>query len=218
MASNTYNVVIFALRFFYCITLRRPQMKLELLKTKVTYKLPQILSVDEVQKIINSTGNIKHKTLLMVTYGAGLRASEVVNLRIEDIDSDRMTLHIRNGKNRKDRYVILSPVVLAQLRTYWKYCKFTDYIFPGETSSGCMTRHTPNLIYKRVKARAGIKKIGGIHTLRHAFATHMLESGVDLFIIKELLGHTSIRYTVRYLRFVPCRDQNVKSPIDQLSI
>lgn len=154
----------------------------------------------------------------MVTYGAGLRVSEAVNLKIEDIDSDRMTLHIRNGKNGKDRYVTLSPVVLKQLRTYWKYCKFTSYIFPGTTSSGHLTRAAATLIYKEAKERAGIKKRGGIHALRHAFGTHMLESGIDLFIIKQLLGHASVSTTTRYLRFAPCKDKNVKSPIDQLSI
>ena len=218
LAPNSYNVCIFALRFFYCITLRKPQMKLELPITKVTYKLPEILSLDEVQKIINSIGNIKHKTLLVLTYSAGLRVSEAINLRIKDIDSDRMTLHIRCGKNGKDRYVTLSPVVLEQLRSYWKHCKFTDYIFPGQNSSGHITRSAALLIYKEAKKRAGIKKMGGIHSLRHAFATHMLESNIDLFIIKQLLGHSSVSSTTRYLKFIPGKDKNVKSPIDQLTI
>jgi site-specific recombinase XerD len=129
-----------------------------------------------------------------------------------------MTLHIRCSKNGKDRYVTLSPVVLKQLRTYWRHCKFTDYIFPGQNGSGHITRSAATLVYKEAKERAGVKKIGGIHALRHAFATHMLESGIDLFIIKQLLGHSSVSSTTRYLRFVPCKDKNVKSPIDQLSI
>jgi len=195
-------------------------MKLELPITKVTYKLPQILSVDEVQRIINSLGNIKHKTLLVVVYGAGLRVSEAVNLRTEDIDSTRMTLHIKCTKNRKDRYVTLSAVVLEQLRAYWKHCKFTGYIFPNNYSNGSrhITRDAAGQIYKKAKERAGVKKIGGIHSLRHAYSTHLLESGVDLFIIKQLLGHSSIRSTTRYLSFVPCKDKNIKLPIDQLSI
>jgi len=195
-------------------------MKLELPMTKVTYKLPQILSTDEVKRIINAIGNIRHKTLLVVVYGAGLRVSEAVNLRIEDIDSTRMTLHIRCAKNRKDRYVTLSPVVLEQLRAYWKHCKFTGYIFPNNYSNGSrhITRDAAGQIYKKAKERAGVKKIGGIHSLRHAYGTHMLESGVDLFIIKELLGHSSVRSTTRYLRFVPCKDKSIKSPIDQLSL
>ena len=192
-------------------------MKLELPTTRVTYKLPSILSIDEVQRIIKSTGNIKHKTLLVVIYGAGLRVSEAVNLRVKDVDSSRMTIHIRCSKNRKDRYVILSPVVLEYLRSYWKHCKFGDYIFPG-SCSGHITTSTAARIYQKAKESAKIKKSGGIHALRHAFATHMLESGEDLFIIKQLLGHSSIHSTVRYLSFVPCKNKNVKSPIDQLSI
>lgn len=157
----------------------------------------------------------------MVIYGAGIRVSEAVNLRIEDIDSARMTLHIRCTKNRKDRYVTLSQVVLEQLRAYWKHCKFTGYIFPNNYSNGSrhITRGAATIIYKEAKERAGVKKIGGIHALRHGFATHLLESGVDLFIIKQLLDHSSISSTTtRYLKFVPCKDKNIKSPIDQLSL
>lgn len=140
-----------------------------------------------------------------------------LGLILNDIDSQRQTLHIRCGKNRKDRLAILSPVVLGYLRTYWKHCRFTDYIFPG---GGCdhITTGTAAKIYQKAKERAEVKKPGGIHSLRHGFATHALESGVDLFVIKQLLGHSSIHSTVRYLSFVPCKDKNVKSPIDQLSI
>lgn len=192
-------------------------MKLELPTTKVTYKLPSILSIDEVQSIIKATGNIQHKLLLIILYGAGLRVSEAVNLRVADIDSKRMTLHIRCGKNGKDRFAILSLVVLEYLRTYWKYCKFTDYIFPGKGTSHITTGAVYS-IYQKAKELAGVKKPGGTHMLRHGFAVHSLESGTDLFIIKQLLGHASIHSTVRYLSFFPCKDKNIKSPIDQLSI
>ena len=192
-------------------------MKLELPTTKVTYKLPSILSIDEVQNIIKSTENIKHKLLLIILYGAGLRVSEAVNLRITDIDSKRMTLHIRCGKNGKDRFAMLSPVVLGRLRAYWKSCEFNDYIFPGKGTNHITTSYVYN-IYQKAKELAGVKKPGGTHMLRSAFATHSLESGTDLFIIKQLLGHSSIHSTVRYLSFSPCKDKNVKSPIDQLSI
>ena len=192
-------------------------MRLELPTTKVIYKLPSILSIDEVQSIIKAAGNIKHKLLLIILYGAGLRVSEAVNLRVADIDSKRMTLHIRCGKNGKDRFAMLSPVVLNYLRVYWKSCKFNDYVFPGRGSSHITTSYAYN-IYQKAKELAGVKKTGGTHMLRHAFATHSLESGTDLFIIKQLLGHASIHSTVRYLTFSPCKDKNVKSPIEQLSI
>jgi len=192
-------------------------MKLELPTTKVTYKLPSILSADEVQSIIKATVNIKHKLLLIILYGAGLRVSEAVKLRIADIDSKRMTLHIRRSKNGKDRFAMLSPVVLEHLRVYWKSCKFTDYIFHGKGANH-ITAGAVYSIYQKAKELAGVKKPGGTHALRHAFATHSLESGTDLFVIKQLLGHASIHSTVRYLSFSPCKDKNVKSPIDQLSI
>lgn len=193
-------------------------MKLALPAAKVVYKLPDILSLEEVQAIIKTTGNIKHKTLLMVVYGSGLRISEALNLRMTDIDGKRMTLHIRCSKNRKDRHVILSPVVYECLKSYWKYCQFDDYVFFGKNKKAPLSIGTASKIYHDAKEKSGIKKSGGLHALRHAFATHMLESGVDLFIIKELLGHSSIHSTVRYLRFAPCKNQNIKSPIDQLSL
>ena len=192
-------------------------MKLELPTTKVTYKLPSILSTDEVKNIIRVTVNIKHKLLLIILYGAGLRVSEAINLRASDIDSKRMTLHIRRSKNGKDRFAMLSPVVLEYLRAYWKSCKFTDYVFPGREANH-ITPGVAYNIYQKAKKLARIKKPGGTHALRHAFATHSLESGTDLFVIKQLLGHASIHSTVRYLSFSPCKDKNVKSPIDQLSL
>jgi integrase/recombinase XerD len=193
-------------------------MKLELPTTKVTYKLPEILSSAEVQSIIRAAGNIKHKTLLMVIYGSGLRVSEAVGLRTSDIDKSRMTLHIRNCKSRRDRYVILSPVVYKALQEYWKYCKFDDYVFPGQKAKQPLSTSSAGAIYKKAKNRAGVKKAGGVHALRHAFATHMLEAGEDLFVIKRLLGHSSIHSTVRYLSFVPDRGTKIKSPIEQLNI
>jgi integrase/recombinase XerD len=219
LAPNTYNTQIYGLRFFYCITLRQPLFKLNLPATKVTYKLPDILSANEVERIIKAIGNIKYRTLIMVIYSAGLRVSEAVNLRISDIDKDRMTLHIRCAKGGKDRYVILSPVVHTALRDYWKACKFNDYVFPSPNHPNePLSTHSVWQIFKMAKVKAGITKSGGIHGLRHSFATHMLESGADIFAIKTLLGHASIQSTVRYLDFVPNRHQNLFSPIDQLKL
>jgi integrase/recombinase XerD len=191
--------------------------KLNLPTTKVTYKLPDILSAQEVEQIIKAVRNIRHRTLLMVIYGAGLRVSEAVHLRLCDIDSQRMTLHIRNAKGGKDRYVILSPVIHQALRDYWKVCRFTDYVFPrkGHPSQPLST-HRASQIFKSAKARVGITKSGGIHSLRSAFATHLLESGADIFAVKSLLGHASIQSTVRYLDFVPHRHKNLILPIEQL--
>lgn len=219
LAPNTYNTQIYALRFFYCVTLRQPLRKIDLPTTKVTYKLPSILSPDEVQRIIKATSNLKHRTLLMVIYSAGLRVSEAVNLRMQDIDSQRMTLHIRCSKGGKDRYVILSPVVHQALRQYWQTCRFQDYVFPHQKDPAKpLTISSASQVFKAAKSAAGITKEGGIHSFRHAFATHLLESGADLFAIKELLGHANIQSTVRYLEFVPSRHKNLHSPIDQLAL
>lgn len=219
LAPNTYNTQIYGLRFFYCITLRKPLFKINLPTTKVTYKLPDILSTQDVEQIIKSVIHIKYRTLLVVIYGSGLRVSEAVNLKVNDIDSDRMTLHIRCAKGGKDRYVILSPVVYSALRDYWKACQFKDYIFPGKNNTNKpLSTHRASQIFKDAKVKANIKKSGGIHSLRHAFATHLLESGADIFAIKSLLGHVSIQSTVRYLDFVPNRHQNLISPIDRLKL
>lgn len=192
-------------------------MELELPVSKVSYKLPEILSFAEVQAIIKAADNLKYKTILMVIYGAGLRVSEAARLKLTDIDSQRMTLHIRQSKNGKSRLVILSPVVLEQLRLYWRNCKFQDYIFPGK-NGGHISISAISTSYKNAKHHAEVKKSGGIHALRHAFATHLLESGTNLFAIKQLLGHSSIHSTVRYLSFVPNPDSKIKLPIDQLGV
>lgn len=154
----------------------------------------------------------------MVIYGAGLRVSEAVNLRLTDIDSDRMTLHIHCAKGGKDRYVPLSPVVYRSLCQYWKACRFSDFVFPGRNSTTPLSTHSISQIFKAAKLKAGVTKSGGIHGLRHGFATHLLESGTDIFAIKALLGHASIQSTVRYLDFVPDRHKNLVLPIEQLAL
>ena len=219
LAPNTYNTHIYGLRFFYCVTLRQPLFKLSLPATKVTYKLPEILSSQEVEKIINAVNGIKHRTLLMVIYSAGLRVSEALNLKMSDIDSDRMTLHIRCAKGGKDRYVILSPVVYQALKDYWKVCKFKGFVFPSRRNMDKpLSAHQASKIFQEAKRKAEVTKSGGIHSLRHGFATHLLELGADIFAIKTLLGHASIQSTVRYLDFVPHRHQNLVSPIDRLAL
>lgn len=219
LSANTYNIQIYALRFFYCTTLRNPLRKLDLPTTKVTYKLPSILSTDEVRQIIMSASNIKHRALLIIIYGAGLRVSEAVNLLIQDIDGKRMTLHIRCSKGNKDRYVILSPIMYQTLKDYWQICRFKEFVFPSSRDAQKpLSISRASQIFKTAKAVAGINKAGGIHSLRHAFATHILESGVDIFAIKELLGHASISSTVRYLAFTPNRHKNLHSPIETLGL
>lgn len=219
LAPNTFNVHVCALRFFYCNTLGQHSRRLDLRTCKVTYKLPEILSPNEVQQIIKATSNIKHRTLFITVYGCGLRISEALNLRINDIDAKRKTLHIRHAKGGKSRYAILSPAVHEALRSYWKACPFVEYIFPSQNSPHKpLTKNGILEVFQSIKTELGITKKGGMHSLRHAFATHLLESGEDIFTIKELLGHACIQSTMRYLQFVPQRHLKLCSPIEQLDL
>jgi len=154
----------------------------------------------------------------MVVYGAGLRISEALNLKIADLDRARQTLHIRNTKNRRERYVPLSPVVLQALTDYWRAYRFTDYVFPGTQLDKPLSQTSVAKFFTAAKEKAGIKKAGGIHSLRHAFAVHTLEAGADLIMIKRLLGHRSIHSTVRYCEFSPNHDKRFTSPIDTLKL
>lgn len=221
LAASTYNVAVHSLRFFYDMVLRRIISYRDFPLSKEPIRLPDILSVMDVASIIKAAGNIKHRTILVLTYGAGLRSAEVANLQVVDIDSDRMQIHVRNGKGGKDRYVILSPVMLQMLRDYWRKCRSkikSTWIFPGQSSTGPITPATVGAVYKQAKKRAGISKRGGVHSLRHAFATHSLEAGEDLYTIKQLLGHSSIESTARYLRLTNNKMRSIKSPIEALKL
>lgn len=228
-AASTYNVMVHGLKFFYEVVLNKRMVAINLPRKKEPQKLPDILSQNEVARIIKATLNLKQRTLLILIYGAGLRASEVASLRVKDIDSDRSVIHIRDGKGGKDRYVILSPFMLSSLRVYWRQCRLQtskdteqdhineDFIFLGQ-SGAALSASSIGAIYKRSKKLAGIKKQGGVHGLRHAFATHALEAGADLYTIKQLLGHSSITSTVRYLRMTEKNLQSIQSPVDQLNL
>ena len=168
---------------------------------------------------------VYYRTLFILIYGAGLRISEAASLCVEDIDSERSVIHIRQSKGGKDRYVVLSPLMLKALRKYWKQCRSKTYtqrqspnfIFIGSSEKALCTRSI-QAMYSRSKKIAGIKKQGGAHGLRHAWATHSLEAGADLYTIKQLLGHASITSTVRYLRMTEKTLQSIQSPVDQLNL
>ncbi len=174
--------------------------------------------MQEVERLIKACDNLKHRTLLMVVYGAGLRISEALNLKVTDIDRDRQLLHIRNTKNRRERYVPLSKVLLQALTDYWQVYRFNDHVFRGSKRAKPLSQTSVAKLFKTAKKTAGIKKDGGIHSLRHSFAVHTLEAGADLITIKRLLGHRSIHSTVRYCEFSPNYDKRFKSPIDALTL
>jgi len=179
-------------------------------------KLPDVLSKNEVIKILNSLKNKKHRALLFLTYSAGLRVSEVVNLKLKDIDSERMLVHIRKAKGSKDRYSLLSKLALKELRNYAKDQKLKDWLFPGRKEGKHLSTRSAQKIFKRACKMANIKKEVSIHSLRHSFATHLLENGTDLRYIQELLGHSSSKTTEIYTHVTKKDFLNITSPLDVL--
>ncbi len=214
LAWSTCNVAVSGLRFFYTQTLGINSMSLGIPPMKTQKKLPEILSSEEIERLFKCAFDIKHRAVLMATYASGLRVSETVNLRLADIDSSRMTLRVRQGKGNKDRYTILSSRLLTELRTYYRKCKPRFWLFHGTYNDRQLHIGTAQKMYYTAKKRAGITKGGGIHTLRHCFATHLLEAGVDLRTIQSLMGHTSIMTTMNYLRVTSKKLAATRSPLD----
>ena len=204
------------IRFFYRITLGLLEPHFYLPGAKTPSILPELLNHDELVRLFSVTTNRKHRALLMTAYAAGLRASELCRLRIGDIDSQRMCLRVDQGKGNRDRYVPLSPRLLEELREYWRRVRPEHWLFPNQLLGGPMTRHGPAHIYSRAKEKAGIAKPGGVHTLRHCYATELLEAGVELHVIQRRLGHSSIRSTMRYLHLAHDKTSATPSPLDLL--
>ena len=214
LAWSTCNVAVAGMRFFYTQTLGRDAMHLGIPPMRSQSKLPEIFSFEELERLFKCATSLKNKALLMTTYGAGLRVSEVVNLKLSDIDSKRMTIRVRQGKGNKDRYSILSSRLLTELRAYYREYKPPACLFYGSYTGEQMSIGTAQTLYYAAKERAGITKQGGIHTLRHCFATHLLEAGVDLRTIQSLMGHASIITTMGYLRVTSKKLSDTKSPLD----
>ena len=175
-----------------------------------------VLSRQEVVALLEVLTNLKHRALLMTVYAAGLRVSEVVALRVTDIDSQRMTLRIEQGKGRKDRYTMLSDRLFTVLREYWKTAQPQDWLFPGQIPERHLTRSSVERVFYKARDAAGITKKGSVHSLRHSFATHLLESGVNLRKIQILLGHSSLRSTQVYTHVARDFLDQTPSPLDLL--
>ena len=195
---STCHIVVHGLRFFYHETLKRARTTFCIPSPRQPGKLPALLSREEVRHLIAHATNLKHRTMLMTTYASGLRLNEVLHLHVGDIDSARMTIRVEQGKGGKDRYTVLSAHLLAALRTYWKVYHPATWLFPSPHRPHPMDPSGLQRAYQTAKRRAGITKPGGIHALRHAFATHLLEAGVDVHTIQRLRGHRSIQTTTRY--------------------
>jgi site-specific recombinase XerD len=217
LAWSSCNIALSGLKFFYRVTLKRTQTQFELPTPRQPQKLPQILAPEEVVRIIECADNPKHRAILMTTYAAGLRLSEVSHLKVSNIDSTRMTIHVEQGKGAQDRYTPLSPRLLAELRRYWALHRPKHWLFPGTRNPDLpVLPHTVQRIFKRAKARAGITKNCGIHGLRHAFATHLLEAGVDVPTIQHMMGHGHISSTLRYFHLARKHLGAARSPLDLL--
>lgn len=218
-SSTTQNQLINAIKFFYEKLLNKKREVYDLPRAKKEYKLPAVFSEDELKRIVLATENLKHRSILCLAYSAGLRISEIVNLKIEDVDSSRMVITLRGAKGKKDRQVMLSSTLLDLLRNYFRSEKQKPkiWLFEGQYGGQYSTRSIEEVM-KYAKKKAGVKKKGSIHAIRHSFATHLLEAGTDIFTIKELLGHNSIRTTGIYAHVSKKHISKVQSPLDKLGL
>ena len=211
-----------ALRFFYVKTLRRPYLKEDIPFPKRPRRLPLVLSAEEVALLINSAENLMHRAMMMTLYATGIRRAELCRLQVADIDSPRMVIHIRHGKGDRDRDVLLTPKLLETLREYWRWMKPKTWLFPGMVNGWrADVPITDKMAWSAVHTaarRAGIEKRIGPHTLRHCFATHMLEAGADLRTIQILLGHAKLADTTVYLHLSRRHLQAVASPLEALEV
>jgi len=216
VSPATLNVAVAALRFFYRVTLDVEWDIERVPYQKRGRRLPEILSREEVRRLLGEARNLKHRCLLSTTYAGGLRVSEAVSLRISDVDSQRMVLRIDQGKGRKDRYTMLSETLLGVLREYWKSYHPRHWLFPGQLPGRHLTEASLQRAFGKAKKAAGITKHVTVHSLRHSFATHLLESGTNIRVIQRLLGHRSLRSTEVYTHVASNYLTETSSPLDAL--
>ena len=218
----TLNATITGLTFFFDITLGRPDVMSRMQSVRVPQKLPTVLSREEVTRLLGAVGHIKHQTALSVAYGTGLRVSEVLALKVTDIDSERMTLRVEQGKGSKDRYAMLSPILLERLRVWWRVAraqgKMLDggWLFPGRDPIEALTARQLNRAIHEAATLAHIDKRVSMHTLRHSFATHLLEQKVDIRVIQVMLGHKKLETTSKYVQVATDILREVMSPLETL--
>jgi integrase/recombinase XerD len=213
----TMNATVTALRFFFKTTLDRPETTRHLVFVHEPRKLPRVLSPEDVLRLLEAAPNAKYKAALAVAYGAGLRAMEVVSLKVSDIDSQRIVIRVEQGKGCKDRFAMLSPQLLDLLRDWYRIARPRIYLFPGRDKIGPMTTRQLNRICHMAAELAGLPRWVSPHTLRHSFATHLLEQNIDVRIIQVLLGHSKLETTARYTQVAVNVIREVMSPLDRLT-
>jgi integrase/recombinase XerD len=218
VTPSTFNIRIVALRFFFGITCGREEMKRFMQFQRQPRKLPIVFSVEEVADLLAAVPGpgMKYRAALSISYGAGLRASEVCNLKVGDIDSDRMLIHVEQGKGRKDRKVMLSPGLLDLLRDYWREARPQGWLFPGKPKINPLSPRQLNRAFTSAKHMAGIAKPATLHTLRHSFATHLLEANTDIRVIQVLLGHAKLTTTAQYAHVATKTIRDTVSPFEML--
>jgi len=209
------NQAVSAIKFFFQKVLKQYDIIINIPRPKREYKLPVVLSQQEVFKILNGVENYKHRAILFLTYSAGLRVGEVVRLKVEDISSERKLIHIRQGKGKKDRYTVLSDIALNILREYFKKYSPEKWLFPGEAEEKHLTERTVQRIFEKALLKSGVSKKVSVHSLRHSFATPLLEGGTDLRYIQELLGHKSSKTTEIYTHVSEKDIGKIESPLDR---
>lgn len=212
------NQTVCALRFFYGVTLGSTEIPERIAYARTPRKLPEVLSGDEVVRFLEAVPSLKTRTALTTSYGAGLRASETVSLKVRNIDSARGVIRIEHGKGGKDRYVMLSQQLLCILRVYWRLSRPQVWLFPGRSRNKPIDVQVLYSACRSARVAAGIDKRVTVHTLRHSFATHLLESGADIRIIQALLGHSNLSSTARYTKVSSGLIRQAQSPLDRLKL
>jgi integrase/recombinase XerD len=218
LGASSVNAYMTALRFFFGITLDRTDLVKCLFHVYESPRLPTVLTQEEASRLLDAAPSAKYKAALSVAYGAGLRASEVLSLKVSDIDSARMVLRVEQGKGRKDRHAMLSPILLGILREWWRIGRPRAWLFPGQNPVNPLTARQLNRACHTAAQLAEINKPVSMHTLRHSFATHLLEQDIDIRVIQVLLGHAKLNTTALYTRVATSTIRKVMSPLDRLSL
>jgi site-specific recombinase XerD len=216
LSEATLHSRINALKFYFEQVLYKEKFLWEIPRPKKPLLLPKVISKEQIAALINAIQNTKHKTIIMLAYACGLRVSEVVSLKVKHIDGQRKMLFIERAKGKKDRIVSLSPNMLIMLREYYKQYKPQDYLFEGQFEKEHLTTRSVQNVLQKAKEKAGIKQDGSMHMLRHSFATHLLDKGIDVVFIQKLLGHNDIKTTLKYLHVTNKDLINILSPLEDI--